>query len=111
MRKRDTFDKEHDDRNSDTKDVMGDLMISQYQTERIRARLAGKVEGYRHAAAGYYYKEDDVESSTYQFQHKGKLYRVSVRVDMMPSHLKRIRFGQFVESLSTDAIPGSRKKK
>ncbi|MER3407750.1 MAG: hypothetical protein C4292_02940 [Nitrososphaera sp.] len=90
-------------------EVMGDLLISQFQTELIRAKLAGKVEGYRHAAAGYYYREKAEKSSYYQFQHKGKLYRVSISVDRMPSS-RRNRLEQLVESLDPDAAPGGARK-
>jgi hypothetical protein len=117
MRKRDTFDKEQRrkrergrDSERNFEEVIGDLLISQFQTEMIRAKLAGKVEGYRHAAAGYYYKEEEAEkSSCYQFQHKGKLYRVSISVDRMPG-LRRSRLEQLVESLDPDAAAGGARK-
>lgn len=98
------------EKDPDLRNVMGDLMISQFQAERIRTKLAGKVEGYRHAAAGYYYQEDAEKSSFCQFQHKGRLYRISIKVDRMPS-LKRNRLEQFVGSLDPEAILGFWKEK
>ncbi|AIF85210.1 hypothetical protein NTE_03178 [Candidatus Nitrososphaera evergladensis SR1] len=122
MPKSDIFDDDQEEkgwtkRNPEFEDKLGDLIISEYQADRIRAGLARKVEGYRHKAAGYYYQDNDKgsPSSTCEFRYKGKLLKLTIKVDEIAipdQRSSRARRGlqRLVRSLSEKKKNNSNKK-
>jgi hypothetical protein len=64
------------DRDTELENVIGNLMIAQCQVQKIRSKLAGKIEG-------YYHHLHNTENSTFAFKDNEKWYRVSIRVDEM----------------------------
>ena len=68
-------------RDLELENVIGNLMIAEYQIDRLKAKLAEKLSGYARGVAGYYYKSDKKPISINVFEHKGKWYRVSLKVD------------------------------
>ena len=62
------------DRDRELENVVGNLMIAQYQVDKLRSKLAGKI-------GGYYRHPHNIENSTFTFKHNEKWYKVSIRVD------------------------------
>lgn len=87
-------------------DKLGDLLMSEFLADRMRAGLARKIEGYQHKAAGYYYRDDrkDPPLSAYEFRYKDKSYSLSIEVDEITvpnrksSRIKRLQ--KFIKSFS-----------
>ena len=67
--------REIDDNSTDREleNIVGNLMIAQYQVDKLRSKLAGKI-------GGYYYNLDKIETSAFTFKHNEKWYKVSIRV-------------------------------
>jgi len=63
------------DRDTELENVVGNLMIAQYQVDKLRSKLAGKIGGY------YYHHFHNTQSSIFAFKDNEKWYRVSIRVD------------------------------
>jgi hypothetical protein len=61
------------DRDRELENVVGNLMIAQYQVDKLRSKLEGKIRGYYHP--------HNIESSAFTFKHNEKWYKVSIRVD------------------------------
>lgn len=68
-------------RDLELENVIGNLMTAEYQIDRLKAKLSEKVAGYGRGVAGYHYKSDKKPISINMFEHKGKWYRVSLKVD------------------------------
>lgn len=64
-----------EERQQEPENIIGNLLIADYQVQRLRSRLAEKI-GEVHSASPN-------SKSAYTFKHGGKWYRVSVRVDEM----------------------------
>ena len=64
-----------EEREQELENIIGNLLIADYQVQRLRSRLAGKM-GEVHSAS-------PKNKSSYTVKHGGKWYRVSVRVDEM----------------------------
>jgi hypothetical protein len=61
------------DRDRELENIVGNLMIAQYQVQKIRSKLAGRI-------GGYYYLHN-IETSAFAFKDNEKWYKVSIRVD------------------------------
>lgn len=66
------FDEERD---LELENIMGNLMIAQYQVDKLRSRLGERVGGYGSAS--------NKKASAHIFKHNDKWYKVTVRVDEM----------------------------
>ena len=66
------FDEERD---LELENIMGNLMIAQYQVDKLRSRLSERVGGYGSAS--------NKKASVHIFKHNDKWYKVTVRVDEM----------------------------
>lgn len=64
-----------EDRDLELENILGNLMIAQYQVDKLRSRLSERVGGY--GSAG------NKKSSTHIFKHNDKWYKITVRVDEM----------------------------
>jgi hypothetical protein len=78
------------DRDTELENVIGNLMIAQYQVQKIRTKLAGKIEGYHHHF-------HNTQSSTFAFKDNEKWYRVSIRVDEISNDKKQFFIKQKYE--------------
>jgi hypothetical protein len=55
--------------------IVGNLLIAEYQVDKLRARLADLVYGYRPRMS------NNNKASTHVFKHNNKWYKLSLRVD------------------------------
>ncbi|HEX7031611.1 MAG TPA: hypothetical protein VF172_01290 [Nitrososphaera sp.] len=60
--------------------ILGEIIVADFQTHRLRNVLSDKAAGYIHAGGGYYRKNQKNSSTTNTFSHKGRLYRISISV-------------------------------
>jgi hypothetical protein len=61
------------DRDRELENLLGNLMIAQYQVQKIRSKLAGRIGGY--------YRLHNIKTSAFAFKYNKKWYKVSIRVD------------------------------
>jgi hypothetical protein len=64
-----------EEREQELENIIGNLLIADYQVQKLRSRLTEKISE-AHSAS-------PKNKSAYTFKHGGKWYRVSVRVDEM----------------------------
>ena len=64
-----------EDRDMELENIVGNLMIAQYQVDKLRSRLSERVGGYGSA--------NNKKGSAHIFKHNDKWYKVVVRVDEM----------------------------
>jgi len=64
-----------EDRDMELENIIGNLMIAQYQVDKLRSRLSERVGGYGSAS--------NKKASAHIFKHSDKWYKVTVRVDEM----------------------------
>ena len=65
---------EEEKRDLDLENIVGNLFIAEYQVDKLRARLADLVYGYRP-------KMSNNKASTHVFKHNNKWYKLSLKVD------------------------------
>jgi len=78
------------DRDRELENVVGNLMIAQYQVDKLRSKLTGKI-------VGYYHHPHNIESSTFAFKYNEKWYKVSVKVGEISSDEKQFFIKQSYE--------------
>ncbi|HKG89411.1 MAG TPA: hypothetical protein VKA95_13895 [Nitrososphaeraceae archaeon] len=61
-------------RDLELENIAGNLLIAEYQVDKLRARLSDMVNGYR---PGMRYNK----ASTHIFKHNDKWYKLSIRID------------------------------
>lgn len=64
-----------EERDLELENIMGNLMIAQYQVDKLRSRLSERVGGY--GSAG------NKKTSAHIFKHNDKWYKVTLRIDEM----------------------------
>jgi hypothetical protein len=64
-----------EERDLELENIIGNLMIAQYQVDKLRSRLSERVGGYGSAS--------NKKASTHIFKHNDKWYKVTLRVDEM----------------------------
>jgi hypothetical protein len=64
-----------EDRDLELENIVGNLMIAQYQVDKLRSRLSERVGGYGSAS--------NKKASAHIFKHNDKWYKVTIRVDEM----------------------------
>lgn len=77
MQTRDNDDKkqaEEEKRDLELENIVGNLLIAEYQVDRLRSRLSDLVNGYRPQMM-----KNNV--STHVFKHNKKWYKLSLRID------------------------------
>ena len=62
-----------DSRDRELENIVGNLMIAQYQVDKLRSKLTGRIGGYYHL--------NNVKTSAFAFKVNKKWYKVSIRVD------------------------------
>lgn len=68
-----TRDKVEEKRDLELENIVGNLLIAEYQVDRLRTRLADLVSGYRPQMKN--------NASTHVFKHNNKWYKLSNRID------------------------------
>jgi hypothetical protein len=70
--------------------IVDELMASEFQQEKLRSRLIGKFSQYVHRADVYYSAVDRKElTSSFEFRHKGKAYRITIDVETNAENYSR----------------------
>jgi hypothetical protein len=64
-----------EERDLELENIVGNLMIAQYQVDKLRSRLSERVGGYGSAS--------NKKGSAHIFKHNDKWYKVVVKVDEM----------------------------
>jgi hypothetical protein len=64
-----------EERDLELENILGNLMISQYQVDKLRSRLSERVGGYGSAT--------NKKASAHIFKHNDKWYKITLRVDEM----------------------------
>lgn len=64
-----------EERDVELENIIGNLMIAQYQVDKLRSRLSERVGGYGSAS--------NKKASAHIFKHNDKWYKVTLRVDEM----------------------------
>ena len=64
-----------EERDLELENILGNLMIAQYQVDKLRSRLSERVGGYGSAS--------NKKASAHIFKHNEKWYKVTLRVDEM----------------------------
>jgi hypothetical protein len=64
-----------EDRDLELENIIGNLMIAQYQVDKLRSRLSERVGGYGSAS--------NKKASAHIFKHNDKWYKITLRVDEM----------------------------
>jgi hypothetical protein len=61
-------------RDLELENIVGNLLVAEYQVDRLRTRLNDMINGYRPYAKSN-------KTSTHVFKHKNKWYKLSLRID------------------------------
>lgn len=61
--------------------TIGELLITRFQSHRLKSKLSDKVAGYVHLGGGYYQKNSKCTSSKHSNFHRKKLYRISFTIE------------------------------
>ena len=69
-----TRDKAEEKRDLELENIVGNLLIAEYQVDRLRSRLADVVSGYKPQMMKN-------NASTHVFKHNNKWYKLSLRID------------------------------
>ena len=64
-----------EERDLELENILGNLMIAQYQVDKLRSRLSERVGGYGSAS--------NKKASAHIFKHNDKWYKITLRVDEM----------------------------
>ena len=69
-----TRDKVEEKRDLELQNIVGNLLIAEYQVDRLRSRLAELVDGYRP-------QMKNNKASAHVFKHNNKWYKLTLRLD------------------------------
>jgi hypothetical protein len=69
-----TRDKAEEKRDLELENIVGNLLIAEYQVDRLRSRLADVVSGYKPQMMKN-------NASTHVFKHNNKWYKLSLRIE------------------------------
>jgi hypothetical protein len=62
-----------EERDLELENIVGNLMIAQYQVDKLRSRLSERTVGYGSAS--------NKKSSTHMFRHNDKWYKITTKVE------------------------------
>ena len=71
MQTKGSSEKQEEGRDIELENIVGNLMIAQYQVDRLRSRLSDKI-----GSSGTYKK-----GSTHTFKHGNKWYKITLKLD------------------------------
>ena len=64
----------YEKRDQELENIVGNLLIAEYQVDKLRARLADLVDGFRT-------EKSNNKASTHIFKHNNKWYKLSLKID------------------------------
>jgi len=64
---------QEEERDIELENILGNLMIAEYQVDKLRTRVTEKIAKYGYA--------DDKKVSTHMFKHDGRWIKISVKVE------------------------------
>ena len=64
----------YEKRDQELENIVGNLLIAEYQVDKLRARLADLVDGFRPEMGNN-------KASTHIFKHNNKWYKLSLKID------------------------------
>jgi hypothetical protein len=64
---------EEEERDLEFENIVGNLMVAQFQVDKLRHRLSERISGYGSAS--------NKKTSTHIFKHNGKWYKATIKVD------------------------------
>lgn len=67
--------KTQEERDTELENIVGNLMIAQYQVDKLRSRLSERIAGYGSTS--------NKKASTHIFKHNDRWYKVTIKVDEM----------------------------
>jgi hypothetical protein len=62
-----------DSRDRELENIVGNLMIAQYQVDKLRSKLTGRIGGYYHL--------NNLKTSAFALKVNKKRYKIAIRVD------------------------------
>jgi hypothetical protein len=69
------YDDDHTQRDLELENIAGNLMIVEYQVDKLRRKLSQEVRDIRYGSFG------SKKTSAYTFKYDGKWYKVSIKVE------------------------------
>jgi hypothetical protein len=79
--------KELEKRDIELENIVGNLMIAEYQVEKLRTRVTERIDAYGYAP--------DKKVSSHMFKHDNKWFKISVKVEELP--IDRAQVNQEIE--------------
>jgi hypothetical protein len=73
---------DEEERDLELENIVGNLMIAQYQVDKLRSRLSERVGGYGSAS--------NKKASAHIFKHNEKWYKVTIKVDEMAINQREV---------------------
>jgi hypothetical protein len=67
--------KTEEERDTELENIVGNLMIAQYQVDKLRSRLSERIAGYGSAS--------NKKASAHVFKHNDRWYKLTIKVDEM----------------------------
>ena len=78
MVKQEEYDDYDTERDLELENIAGNLMIAEYQVDKLRNKLSQQVGGIR------YRSFSNMKTSSHTFKYNGKWYKVSIKVEEVP---------------------------
>jgi hypothetical protein len=69
------YDRQPEERDPELENIIGNLMIAEYQVDRLRTRLSDRFSKYYGLTTG------SKNTSTHLFKHSNKWYKISISVE------------------------------
>jgi hypothetical protein len=71
-----------EERDLELENIVGNMMIAQYQVDKLRSRLSERISGYGSAS--------NKKASAHIFRQNDKWYKVTIKVDEMTTHYPEV---------------------
>jgi hypothetical protein len=71
-----------EERDMELENIVGNMMIAQYQVDKLRSRLIERISGYGSAS--------NKKVSAHIFRQNDKWYKVTIKVDEMTTHYPEV---------------------
>ncbi|MBV9179552.1 MAG: hypothetical protein JO297_21190 [Nitrososphaeraceae archaeon] len=72
----------NEERDMELENIVGNMMIAQYQVDKLRSRLSERISGYGSAS--------NKKASAHMFRHNDKWYKVTIKVDETTTHYPEV---------------------
>ena len=71
-----------EERDMELENIVGNMMIAQYQVDKLRSRLSERISGYGSAS--------NKKASAHIFRQNDNWYKVTIKVDEMTTHYPEV---------------------